>query len=274
MCRLALPGRCRSGSASLCAVRHVVNFSGGAGSYAAAVRVAERFGPAEVTLLAADTSSEADDWRPFVDGAAESLGVELVMLCDGRDIWELATDMRTIPSVHKGFCSRVLKQELLDGWYDTHCDPADTVCYVGFDWSEEHRLTRMRARKAPWQVEAPMMWDPPLDKTEALTMIAEAGLTNPLAYDLGLPHNNCLKYGCVKAGRLYWQRLLQVLPESYARSETEEERMRDLVGDYSILQEKAAGRTRPLPLRILRERVERDQPMFGGDWGACGCFAD
>ena len=254
----------------------MVNFSGGAGSFAAASRVVDRFGAAAVTLLAADTRSEADDWRPFMDAAAAHLGAEMVMLADGRDIWELATAKRAIPSVHKGFCSQVLKQDLLDRWYRDNCDPAETMQYVGFDWTEEHRLVRLRARRAPWQVDAPMMWDPPLSKTDALEMVAAAGLPNPLAYQLGLGHNNCLKYGCVKAGRSYWTQLLRLLPESYARSEAEESRMRTMLGGYSILTEKAGGVTRALPLAELRRRVEQQPDIFDdeADWGPCGCFDD
>ena len=56
---------------------HVVQFSGGAGSWAAAKRVVERFGPEHVTLLCADTRSEHEDWRAFVDAAAADMGADV-----------------------------------------------------------------------------------------------------------------------------------------------------------------------------------------------------
>ncbi|MEU7906407.1 hypothetical protein [Actinoplanes sp. NPDC049118] len=55
---------------------HVVQFSGGIGSWATAMRVAEQHGTADLVLLAADTQTEDPDLWRFVADASARLGVE------------------------------------------------------------------------------------------------------------------------------------------------------------------------------------------------------
>ena len=255
--------------------KHVVNFSGGAGSYAAAHRVVERFGAGDTVLLTADTMSEADDWLPFINAAAERLGAELVLLRDGRDIWQLARDKRIIPSNRVSVCTRNLKTAVMDQWRKANCDPQHTTCYFGFDWTEEHRLARVKAVLDPWQAEAPLLWAPVFTKDDALRLIEEHDLPFPMAYQLGLPHNNCLKYGCVKGGQAYWRAIYDQLPDVFARAEAKEQEMRDLVGHHSMLLDRQGGEPKPLPLSELRRRIEvRPSMLDVNDWGSCSCMTD
>ena len=254
-------------------IEHVVQFSGGAGSWAAARRVVDRYGASTTVLLCADTRSEHDDWRAFVDAAAADLGAELVMLDYGLDVWELAAKQRMIPNTRADFCSRILKRELLDAWRDKWCDPEICTIHFGFDWTEGHRLDRITERLAPWRCDAPLCWDPPLDKQQILDQLATSQLPFPTAYTLGLPHNNCLKYGCVKGGQAYWRRILEELPEAYARSEAAEEAMRAEIGDHAILRDRTGGTTTPVSLRTFRQRIEQQPRLFDPtDWGSCACM--
>ena len=261
--------------ANVVTVEHVVMFSGGAGSAVAAARVVERHGPNSVVLLCADTRSEADDWRPFVDAAAAHIGARLVILDAGRDIWELALEQRAVPRQGMDFCSRLLKREPLAAWCRENAP--DAVQHFGFTWDEAHRFERVRARsRAP--VDAPCLWDVPpfrpLDKAQVLTIVAGwADVPTPHAYHLGLPHNNCLRYGCVRGGQGYWERLSRLAPDAYRRAEVGEERVRAVAGDYAVLRERVGGVSRPLPLRVFRERLEADPLRFAADdFGSCGCF--
>lgn len=231
-----------------------------------------------MVLLTADTLSEAEGWRDWIDAAAAHLGAESVVLCDGRDVWQLARDEGMIPSSRNGFCTRVLKQELLDGWVKDHAGP-DPIEYFGFDVTEEHRLRRIREMRSPVKCDAPLMWNPPMWPGDAQQSVVDAGLPLPAAYNLGLPHNNCLKYGCVKGGILYWRKLLHAMPEAYARSEAAENSLRADVGDHAILKDRSVREDRPdresfvpLPLSELRRREEAGQPPTG-DWGECGCLS-
>ena len=56
-------------------MKHVVMFSGGAGSWAAAKRVAERHGTADLTLLFTDTLMEDEDLYRFLHEAAAAVFV-------------------------------------------------------------------------------------------------------------------------------------------------------------------------------------------------------
>lgn len=258
-------------------IGHVVHFSGGAASYLAAKRVVERFGADEVLLVTADTQSEADDWRSFVEEAGKRLGCLHVILSRYMDIWELAEYMSAIPNVRMGFCSRILKKELVDEFLENQFPSSGITQYFGFDWSEEHRLDNLRLRKPDDDIEAPLMWKPVAGHREAIAAIGADGLPMPMAYQLGLPHNNCLKYGCVKGGHSYWEKLYEVLPDAFARSEAAEAKIRERIGDHSIL--KVMGtvdgerKRRPMALSELRESIEDDKRLEGVDWGVCGCFA-
>ena len=54
-------------------MKHIVNFSGGVGSWAAAKRVAAKHGTADLTLLFADVLIEDDDLYTFLVRAAANV---------------------------------------------------------------------------------------------------------------------------------------------------------------------------------------------------------
>jgi hypothetical protein len=73
---------------------HVVQYSGGIGSWATAMRVAQRHGTDGLVLLAADTKVEDPDLWRFVTDSAAHLGVEPVVVTDGRTPWQVFADQR------------------------------------------------------------------------------------------------------------------------------------------------------------------------------------
>lgn len=264
-------------------MKHVVQFSGGVGSWATARRVVDAHGPEGLILLLADTLSEAGDWRPFVEACHRDLGGEIVQLVDGRDIWQVFNDEGFIANTRVDICSRVLKREPLRAWLEENCDPADTIVYLGFDWTEEHRLLRARPHWEPWRIEAPLCDPPYIEKPALVEDLRRRGIPVPIAYELGLPHNNCLRYGCIKGGQAYWREILTKLPEAYARSEAQEEAFRAAHGkDVAIMRDRkvrilddgSTGTvTTPLTLREFRERIEASPSLFDVlDWGACSCM--
>lgn len=254
-------------------MRRVVLFSGGVASWATARRVAERHGVADLTLLFTDTRTEDADLYRFLDDAAADVGAPLVRIADGRDIWQVFRDERFLGNTRADPCSRVLKREQSRGWLERECDPAETVVYLGFDWTEVHRLDRARAAWAPWAIEAPMTEAPYRLRAELLGDLETRGIRAPRLYGLGFEHNNC-GGGCVKAGQGHFAHLLERWPERYAEWEANEESLRDYLGDVAILRDRTDGETRPLPLRVLRERLEAGRSIPLWDVGGCGCFED
>ncbi len=256
-------------------MKHVVSFSGGVGSWAAAKRVAERFGTADLTLLFADTLIEDEDLYRFLDDAAANIGVPVTRIAEGRTPWQVFHDERFLGNSRLAECSRILKGEFLDAWRATHLDPADTINYVGIDWTERHRLARLQIRRAPWRYEAPMCDPPYLTKVMMLDWLKAEGIKPPRLYALGFSHNNCGGF-CVKAGIGHFTRLLATMPERYADHENKEEEMRQYLGrdDIAILKDRTGGQTKSMTLRVLRERVEAGAQIDMFDAGGCGCAID
>ncbi len=256
-------------------MRHIVMFSGGVGSFLAAARTVDFYGPDAVTLLFADTRIEDDDLYRFVDDAADHLGAKLVTIADGRTPWQLFADVRMIGNTRADICSRVLKRDLMRRWIDDHADPDDTTIVLGIDWTEHHRFDRVRHRWKPWTVTAPMCDPPLLDKPEMIAEVRRRGIEPPRLYQLGFPHNNCGGF-CVKAGIGQFLLLLEKLPDRYRAHEAEEERVRRIIGkDVAVLRDRRGGTTRPLTLAELRRRVEAggEQLTLDGidEFGGCGC---
>jgi hypothetical protein len=253
--------------------QHVVSFSGGVCSFWAAQRVVEKFGRERVTLLFADTKMEDEDLHRFNREASDYLGVAITTIADGRTPWEVFRDERMLGNSRIDPCSKILKRQLLDRWHRANCVELATTVYLGLDWTEEHRLERVRAAKKGWHVEAPMMWPVPWDKRRMFCELEKIGIKPPRLYTLGFPHNNCGGF-CIKAGQAHFVNLLRKMPDRYAYHEAKEQEMRDLLGDVSVMKDRRHGKTSPLTLRQLRERVERGEEFDSMDWGGCGCAVD
>jgi hypothetical protein len=251
----------------------LVQFSTGAGSAEVAWRVVDQHGAENVVLLTADTRVEdPDNWR-FAREVADRLGCRWVVLADGRTPMQVGRDRRVVPNNRMAVCSQVLKRDLLRRHMDEHYDPADSIVYLGFDWTEEHRLDAARPHWEPWTIDAPLLRPPYLWKPALLDMFRERGIEPPRLYAQGFSHANC-GGGCVRGGQAQWELLLRVNRPRYLEWEAEEEHTRTELGkDVSILRDRTGGPVRPLTLRRFREQLDDAPGLFDAqDWGACGCF--
>lgn len=255
-------------------MKHVVMFSGGVGSWAAAKRVAAKHGTKDLILLFADVKMEDADLYRFVEEAAANIGGQFIRLTEGRDPWTVFFDERFLGNSRIDPCSKILKRGIMDKWRNENVDPAEDVMYIGIDWSEIHRLDRMRARCAPYRYEAPMCEKPYLSKLQMIDAIRAEGIKPPRLYEMGFPHNNCGGF-CIKAGQAQFRLLLEKMPERYAYHERREQEIRAFLNkDVSILRDRRGGDTRgvPLTLKDFRERIERDRKNCDQfEWGGCGC---
>lgn len=281
---------------------HVVQFSGGIASWAAAQRVASRHGSENLILLIADTHAEDPDLWRFADDAAWRLGVRLTRIEDGRDPWTVFFHEGFLGNSHIAPCSKHLKQIPARRWMQDHTDPRDCVIYIGIDWTEMHRIPAIEAHWAPWPVRFPLTLPPYWSKDKFLQMARQRGIEPPRLYGLGFQHNNC-GGACVRAGAAAWAHLLRVFPDRFAKAEANEELFRAKHGNFTILKSRTRGETEPLTLRELREGIEagtrrtRTRRTVSGlvqgdlidefetdplmavesaydadDWGGCGCM--
>jgi len=254
-------------------VKHLVQFSTGAASAEVAWRIVAEHGAANVTMLTADTRAEDEDnWR-FGREVADRLGCEWVRLADGRTPMQAGRDERCVPSNRMAVCSRILKRRLLDKYRAEHYDPASTIVYLGYDWTEHHRVEAAKKHWAPWTVRCPLTEPPYLYKLQLLDLFRERGIEPPRLYGYGFQHANC-GGACVRGGQAQWSLLLQVNRTRYLEWEAEEQVTREMLGkDVSILRDRAVFSSRPLTLTAFRERIERQPQLFDkDDWGACGCL--
>ncbi|HEU4686482.1 MAG TPA: hypothetical protein VFS39_18390 [Nitrospira sp.] len=254
-------------------MKHLVQFSTGAGSAEVAWRVVDQYGPDAVVALSADTRVEDEDnWR-FGREVIERLGCEWVVLTDGRTPMQVGRDARCVPNNRMAVCSRVLKRELLRRYIDQHYDPAECIIYLGYDWTEEHRIKAARPQWQPYTIEAPLMDPPHLMKEQILDSFRARGIEPPRLYAQGFAHANC-GGDCVRGGQAQWALLLEKNPERYREWEAEEEESRAALGkDVAILRDRRGGKTTPLTLRQFRRRIECGKAdVDSTDWGTCGCF--
>lgn len=253
--------------------KHIVMFSGGVCSWAAAKRVVERHGTDRVVLLFADTKMEDEDLYRFIDQAAANVGAPLVKIADGRTPWDVMRDHHSFAGNRMDFCSEELKRDLLDDWRDSHGSPESTTVYLGLSWDEIHRVQRVQKRCAPWRYEAPMAEAPYLSKAQMMARLKDEGICPPRLYEMGFLHNNCGGF-CVKAGQAHFAHLLRTMPERYRFHEEQERKLRETVGDYAILRDRKGGKTKPITLEEFRKQIERHQEFDMFEWGGCGCAID
>lgn len=237
--------------------RHVIQMSGGIGSWAAAQRVKAVHGAHNMVLLFADTLVEDPDLYRFLGDAAEQLGVPITRVADGRTPFEVFRDVRFLGNNRVAPCTRFLKQIPCRRWLEAHADPADTVLYIGVDWAEARRRPAIEAGWAPWTTEFPLFDEPLLTKAQMLDWARSLGLQTPAMYDRGFAHNNC-RGACVRAGQRQWLHLLATDPALFAMKEREEAELRAELGDVAILRDRRGGTSRPLPLSVLRSRAQEE----------------
>src|SRR5690606_35946081 len=153
----------------------------------------------------------------------------LVIIADGRDPWRVFHDVRFLGNTRVDPCSRILKRDLIRRWLEEHCDPAETVIYLGMDWTEMHRYERAAEAWKPWRAEAPMTEPPMLTKDDMLDWLRREGIEPPRLYKMGFPHNNCGGF-CVKAGQAHFALLWRTMPERYLYHEQREQELRAYLG--------------------------------------------
>jgi hypothetical protein len=256
----------------------IVGYSGGIGSWAAGMRAVERYGRENVTLLFCDTNYEDADLYRFLHEGAAVIGVPVTTIADGRTPWQVFKDERFLGNHRVDPCSKILKRALADKWIKARHEPDACIRLVGMDYCQREslRLKTLQSRMAPYRVESPLFWEPPLDKDMAKFWALSKGLAIPRLYALGFAHNNC-GGRCVKAGISSWANLYRTMPDRFLQEAEKEKALGSYLGkNVSILEERRDGRTAPLTLYGLLDRLKTSPDFFQSDGegdASCDCFA-
>jgi len=252
-------------------MKHIVSYSGGLNSFATAERVINKNGKENVVLVFTDTKSEDEDLYRFLDETIKFLGCEYIRLADGRNIWQVFWDMNFMSNSRVDNCSQILKRSLFKRWLKKNYKPKEAILYVGFDWNETHRLPKMQKRYSPFQVKAPLMDAPYIEKTDIMARCKEIGIEIPKLYKLGFMHNNCGGF-CVKTGQAQFKILLQKMPERYVYHEAEQEKLFAKIGKHGFIRLTKDGVMNYLSLKEFREHLQNKGEIDEHDFGGCGCF--
>jgi len=138
-------------------VKHIIMYSGGLVSFGAAKVVIDLYGRENAYALFADVKNEHPDSYRFLEESTDKLGIPLVKIEDGRDVWTLFMDQKFVGNSLVDLCSRILKRELMDKHLFAHFKPHECISHVGIDISEIHRYERLRPRKLPYYFDAPLL---------------------------------------------------------------------------------------------------------------------
>lgn len=254
-------------------MHYIVNVSGGLTSYEALRRCIARHGRDATRAVFADTRIEDADLYRFLDDIEAHLDIAIERIADGRTPFDVWRDRNAITLPNGAVpCSNVLKRDVINDWLAAQRGPYTLV--FGMDWSEPHRMERLRERYAPTPCWFPLAEKPYVMKDDIADDLRQVGIVIPALYREGFPHNNC-GGGCVKAGHAQWAHLLATRPETYARWEAEEAAFREHVGkDVAILRDRRGGKTRPITLTALREHIACGGGYDRTAWGGCGCFVN
>lgn len=257
---------------------YIANVSGGLTSYEALRRCLLQHGHANTRAVFADTLIEDPDLYRFLDDIEQRLDIPITRLANGKNPFEVWYEARAITLRGHGGgvapCSRILKREVIERWLGDNFTPGTYTRVIGYDWSETHRMEKLRAIYAPDPVWFPLAEPPYVDKCHIADALRAEGIAPPALYEIGFDHNNC-GGGCVKAGQAAFANLLDKRPGTYARWEMEENNFRAWIGkDVTILNDRrGGGARRPLTLTAFRERIERGEDFDTEEWGGCGCFS-
>ena len=241
---------------------HIVSISSGLSSALVACRVIERYGMKNTRFVFMDTTIEDIDNYRFLNEFADKFGIELVVLKDGRDPYQVATDKQIIPNQKIAPCTMELKIKLFRKYIEQF-DPSKTTIHIGFDFSEVHRCkdTDKNYGAMGFKVDYPLLWKPYEYRPYTEVSRMDWRIEPPRMYDRGYSHANCSGL-CVKQGQGDWIRTLIHEPEKYARIETWEQQMRTGPrANYALVRDQSGGEVTPLTLRELRLKHEAKTPL-------------
>ena len=232
---------------------HVVQYSGGIGSWAATQRVIAEHGTDQLVLLVADTRAEDPDLWRFVRDSAAHIGVEPTVVADGRTPFEVFHDQRFLGEFQAGAVFGDPQTAAGTGLAQSACRSGGHGAVRGHRLVGGPPYAGHRQRLGAVDGAVPMCEPPYLSKQDMLDAARAVGLIPPRLYELGFSHNNCGGV-CVRGGQKHWLHLLEVFPDRYAHAEAQEQQLRAELGDVAILRERRSSVSRPLPLTELRRR--------------------
>jgi 3'-phosphoadenosine 5'-phosphosulfate sulfotransferase (PAPS reductase)/FAD synthetase len=240
---------------------HVAMFSGGASSAYVAYLMVNLHGQENCRLFFTDTLWEHDDNYRFMYEVSDYLGLEIVKRRDGRTPEEVFVETRFLGNSRLAKCSSELKVKQTVIYIEELRDEGfEPILYFGIGPHEAHRKDNLsdlysHHSLGPVQTRFPLIEGNLRDVDVKSIIQDEWKIKLPEMYELGFSHANC-GGRCVRGGMSHYRHLYNVWPDKYLEQEQMENRLREYLGNVTILKRKG----QPLSLEQFRLEIEGAAP--------------
>jgi 3'-phosphoadenosine 5'-phosphosulfate sulfotransferase (PAPS reductase)/FAD synthetase len=206
---------------------HLIIFSGSPASAVCAKIVSSSVdaGGDDIKLVYCQTYSEHMDDLRFKRQVSNYLDIPIVVLADGRDIWDVCEDENRFPNGKENFCSQLLKQKVLNDFINKFIS---ATLYFPYTKSETNAAQKTAARysKSGFEVKFPLI-ENNITKDECADIIKNVwNIKLPRSYELFKDTTcfPCLNKTCID----YWITIFKESPMMF---------------DYAMNKEKIMGNT-------------------------------
>jgi 3'-phosphoadenosine 5'-phosphosulfate sulfotransferase (PAPS reductase)/FAD synthetase len=240
--------------------RVVVGHSGGVTSAWCLGWALRTFPRDEVVALFHNTFAEDVDTYRFLHEIAAKLNIPITERSDGRSVEEVEDDEGAIANNRMAFCSRILKAEQRDRYFDElrTAGVTEIINVLGFSAMETQRVQRAsaRAERDGFAVRFPVI-EEGITKQQCADWCVSIGVQPPRMYEWS-DHANCV--GCRRGGKGYWLAVAANAPEAFGRAAQREEAM-----GHTIIKDTTLR-------ALLRDGMKRPSKRREAiDIGACEC---
>ena len=196
----------------------VVGHSGGVTSAWALGWALREYPRNEVVALFHDTKSEDADTYRFLYEIAAKLGIHVTEQSDGRSVEEVEDDEGALANNRMAFCSRILKAEQRDIFFDRLrvqgiFDITNVLGFSAIEWERVQRATAW-AEQAGYKVRFPVK-ENSVTKQQCADWCVNIGVRPPRMY-LWSEHANCV--GCRRGGKAYWLKVKENRPDVFLQN--------------------------------------------------------
>ena len=240
--------------------RVVVGYSGGVTSAWCLWWALQHYPRDEVVALFHDTKREDEDTYRYLREMAAKLEMPITERSDGRSVEEVEDDENALANNRMAFCSRILKAEQKDRYFDElrAAGVTEIVLILAFTAKEEARIQRqtMHAQARGYAIRFPLA-EEGVTKQDTAEWSHRFGVRIPAMYEWS-DHANCV--GCRRGGKAYWLQVAKHRPQVYlAMAKREQEFGHTFLKDTSLIELHKNG---------LKRAVRRRESI---DIGACEC---
>jgi len=237
---------------------HVAMYSGGASSAYVAYLMALKHGKDNSILFFTDTLWEHEDNYRFMYDVASYIGLDVTSRVDGRTPEEVFEQTRFLGNSRLAKCSSELKvRQTVIFIEELRTQGYEPILYFGIGPHEKHRkdnLSALYAHQAlePVETRYPLI-DLNLSDSDIKSIIqTQWKIDLPVMYDMGFAHANC-GGRCVRGGFQHYRHLYMTWPDTFLEQEAMENKLREMLGDVTILKKKDGT---SITLQKYREQIE------------------